>query len=256
MQLWPAPPAHDAVLRQTSAIAGYWHGVALDTPPPPPPPTATELADIAAAEEAEMLAQQQQFEDARELHLWSGQRPTDQLRAIGWPTPQLARRDRALVDRLAALPPDRQRTIARWAARRACEIAGIDGLDWVAAGLAALDRGAPLPAPLTDWNAVWDRLFPGATVVATVLADDVRGRGPADCRRVDRHHDRAGGGRRQPGPGGDRRRRRVDPWGRAAIGDPWRGPRPVRSWVAVRANEFKASTDPPAWAPGESCRSQ
>ena len=174
MQLWPAPPAHDAVLRQTSAIAGYWHGVALDTPPPPPPPTATELADIAAAEEAEMLAQQQQFEDARELHLWSGQRPTDQLRAIGWPTPQLARRDRALVDRLAALPPDRQRTIARGAARQACEIAGIDGLDWVAAGLAALDRGAPLPAPLTDWNAVWDRLFPGATVVATVLADDVR----------------------------------------------------------------------------------
>lgn len=85
-----------------------------------------------------MLAQQQQFEDARELHLWSGQRPTDQLRAIGWPTPQLARRDRALVDRLAALPPDRQRTIARWAARRACEIARIDGLDWVAAGLAAL----------------------------------------------------------------------------------------------------------------------
>jgi len=121
-----------------------------------------------------MLAQQQQFEDARELHLWSGQRPTDQLRAIGWPTPQLARRDRALVDRLAALPPDRQRTIARWAARRACEIARIDGLDWVAAGLAALDRGAQLPAPLTDWNAVWDRLFPGATVVATVLADDVR----------------------------------------------------------------------------------
>jgi hypothetical protein len=35
---------------------------------------------------AELLAQQQQSEDSRELHLWGGQRPTDQLRAIGWPT--------------------------------------------------------------------------------------------------------------------------------------------------------------------------
>ena len=168
LQLWPAPPAPDAVLRQTSEIAAYWHSVARDTPPPPPPPTAAELADIAAADEAEMLAQQQQFEDAREMHLWGGQRPTDRLRAIGWPTPQLARRDRDLVDRLAALPPGRQRSIARWAARRACEIAGIDSLDWVVAGLAALDRGEPLPAPLDDWGTAWDRLFPGSILVATV----------------------------------------------------------------------------------------
>ena len=28
LQLWPAPPAPDAVLREGSEIAGYWHGVA------------------------------------------------------------------------------------------------------------------------------------------------------------------------------------------------------------------------------------
>ena len=168
LKLWPAPPAPDAVLRQTSEIAAYWHRVARETPPPPPPPTADELVNMAAAEEAERLAQQQQFDDARELQLWGGRRPTDQLRAIGWPTPQLARRDRELVDRLAALPPDRQRTVARWAARRACEIAGIEGLDWVAEGLSALDRGEPLPGPLNDWSTAWDRLFPGSMMVTSL----------------------------------------------------------------------------------------
>jgi hypothetical protein len=160
LQLWPAPPAPDAVLRQTSEIAAYWHGVARDTPPPPPPPTAAELAEAAAAEQAELLAQQQQFEDSRELHLWGGQRPTDQLRAIGGPTAQLARSDRDLLDQLAALPPERQRSIARWAARRACEIAGIEGLDWVAAhddparavmgAVDALTKGATPPSMILD----------------------------------------------------------------------------------------------------------
>lgn len=28
LQLWPAPPAPDAIVEQTSAIAGYWHSVA------------------------------------------------------------------------------------------------------------------------------------------------------------------------------------------------------------------------------------
>jgi len=160
------------VFRQTSEIAAYWHGVARETPPPPPPPTAAQLGDAAAAEQAELLAQQQLLEDSLELHLWGGQRPTDQLRAIGGRTAQLARLDRDLVDRLAALPPDQQRSTARWAARRACEIAGIDALDWVAAGLGALDRGEPLPAPLNDWNAALDR---PSTILGAVRAGLGRG---------------------------------------------------------------------------------
>lgn len=35
LQLWPAAPAPGAVLRQTSAAAAYWHGVARDSAPPP-----------------------------------------------------------------------------------------------------------------------------------------------------------------------------------------------------------------------------
>jgi hypothetical protein len=36
LQLWPAAPAGDVIIRQTSEIAAYWHGVARSTPAPPP----------------------------------------------------------------------------------------------------------------------------------------------------------------------------------------------------------------------------
>ncbi|MDQ3433078.1 MAG: hypothetical protein M3481_00070 [Actinomycetota bacterium] len=35
LQLWPAALAPDIVLRQTSAVAAYWHGVARSSAPPP-----------------------------------------------------------------------------------------------------------------------------------------------------------------------------------------------------------------------------
>lgn len=34
LQLWPAPPRPDAVLRQTSPVASYWHREAAAVPPP------------------------------------------------------------------------------------------------------------------------------------------------------------------------------------------------------------------------------
>ena len=34
LQLWPAAPHADAIVKQTSEIAGYWHGVAQSLPPP------------------------------------------------------------------------------------------------------------------------------------------------------------------------------------------------------------------------------
>lgn len=35
LQFWPAPPAPDRVVKQSSAQAAYWHDVARKTPPPP-----------------------------------------------------------------------------------------------------------------------------------------------------------------------------------------------------------------------------
>jgi hypothetical protein len=37
LQLWPASPAPDAVIRETSRCAAYWHAHARSLPPPPTP---------------------------------------------------------------------------------------------------------------------------------------------------------------------------------------------------------------------------
>ncbi|MEJ3658027.1 hypothetical protein WEH80_34190 [Actinomycetes bacterium KLBMP 9759] len=157
LQLWPAPPAADTILRRTSAQAAYWHSVARETPPPP---TAAEIA----ARQAAVLAERRRQDDARraaeEVRSWGGSAPTAALVAIGGRTRELAVDDRDLVDTLAALPPSRQRTVAVWAARRACELAGIADQDWVLAGLTAAAEGVPLPPPWQDWEAAWSRLHP------------------------------------------------------------------------------------------------
>ena len=39
LQLWPALPAPDAVVRRAGENAASWHGFAAGTGPPPPPAT-------------------------------------------------------------------------------------------------------------------------------------------------------------------------------------------------------------------------
>jgi hypothetical protein len=80
LQFWPAPPAPDRVLRQTSAVAAYWHDYARRQPPPPTP---------AERAEAERLARQVEEKAARERRLaherwdWGGQLPSESLRNVG-----------------------------------------------------------------------------------------------------------------------------------------------------------------------------
>lgn len=44
LQFWPAPPEPDRVVRQTSQIAAYWHGVAAEQPPALTPQERAEAA--------------------------------------------------------------------------------------------------------------------------------------------------------------------------------------------------------------------
>jgi hypothetical protein len=62
----------------------------------------------------------------------------------------MARLDLGLAEAIAAQIPDTQRSIARWAARRACEVAGIADLDWVVPALRALDQGQQCHRPSTN----------------------------------------------------------------------------------------------------------
>ena len=130
LQFWAAPPAWDCVLRETSSTAGSWHRHArgllhrmLKTP-----------------EELQQEVQQQSKTSLGEM--LAGFAPD-------------------LPDLIAAAGAEKQRSIARRVVHRACELAGLASIDWIAAALAAMDRGQPLPDPFTDES----------TVSARVLAD-------------------------------------------------------------------------------------
>ncbi|MGW1209374.1 hypothetical protein ACWD5F_07015 [Streptomyces sp. NPDC002499] len=156
LQFWPAPPAPDRVIRQTAAIAAYWHDYARSQPPPPTP------AERAEAERAARLAEEQ-AERARRLAyerwIWGDQLPSPALRAVGGNIRGLLRYDAALVHAIDAAEPETQRTIALLAARRACTAAGLADLEWIASALTALARREPLPPPFDDESRMWRTLI-------------------------------------------------------------------------------------------------
>jgi hypothetical protein len=155
LQFWPAPPAPDRVLKQTSATAAYWHDYARRQPAPPTP------AERAEAERQARLAREQAEEQSRlayERWQWGGRTPSRTLREVGGNVRGLLAFDPALVHCLDAATPEIQRTTALLAARRACEAAGLTELDWIAAGLTVLAEGRPLPPPLHDPDRAWRAL--------------------------------------------------------------------------------------------------
>lgn len=155
LQFWPAPPAPDRVVRQTSGMAAYWHDYARTVPPPPTP------AERAEAERQARLAQEQvdrERELAYERWEWGGRSPSQALRDVGGNVSGLLRLDAALVHAIDAAGPTTQRAVALLAARRACGAAGLAELDWIDAGLTAVTEGRPLPPPLDDESEVWQAL--------------------------------------------------------------------------------------------------
>ena len=128
-------------------------------------PIFDEMAAEAAARAAAARRRQAAFETRR----WGGQPPTERLRPLPANAVGLSRLDRQLLDALADAPPGTQRTLARWAARQACAIAGLDTIDWIAAALAGLDRGEALPAPFDDHAQMWQRLWADQRVPRTTV---------------------------------------------------------------------------------------
>lgn len=118
LQFWPAPPGPDRIVRQTSEIAGYWHGVVREVPKPAEPARRREILE---AEAAQQWAEQQELAAKRaqerlDVAVWGGPRPVGPL----GDTPEaaaMARVDLALAEQLVRLAPQRQRLVARWSAR-------------------------------------------------------------------------------------------------------------------------------------------
>ncbi|MEV5961521.1 hypothetical protein AB0L70_07130 [Kribbella sp. NPDC051952] len=134
LQFWPAPPAPDRVIRQTSKQAAYRHKYAQEQPTP------AQLAE--QKREKARLAEERKL--AEEAESWGGTLPTARLREVSSTAREVARLDRSLVDGLVRTYPAHLRLIARWAARRAMQAAGLSQLEWVAAALDGMDRGDDL----------------------------------------------------------------------------------------------------------------
>lgn len=156
LQLWPAPPAPDVVLRQTARSAAYWHEVARNSPPPPSP----EHVARQAAEQQRQLEVERQARDEQDLlDSWGGSLPNPRVLALGYGRPrELAQQDRLLLDLVGAMEEPALRQLTAWICRTSCRHAGLEDADWVAPTLAALERGAPLPPPFDNSASAWDRL--------------------------------------------------------------------------------------------------
>jgi hypothetical protein len=115
---------------------------------------------------------------AAEDRRWGGRAPSERVRTLPANSWALARLDRPLVDGLDRVTPDEQRTIARWAAGRAAEVAGLAAVDWIAPALAAVHAGAPLPPPFDDHRRSWDRLLSDPAVPRTTVTVPY---GPPNC---------------------------------------------------------------------------
>ncbi|TCC16213.1 hypothetical protein [Kribbella speibonae] len=133
LQLWPAPPEPDRVIRQTSAQAAYWHDVARKTPPPPTPEQRAELQRARERREAEER-------EARNLESWGGSIPSERIQDK-YMSVLLVQYDRPLLDDLDRATPETLVRIARWAARRGCVATGLDRTDWIATRLDQMDQG-------------------------------------------------------------------------------------------------------------------
>jgi hypothetical protein len=165
LQLWPAPPEPDTVIKQTSEIATYWHQTAREMAPPPAP---EDQAAAAARALADRERQEEQARRRAEDRNWGGPMP-EQLRGLPGNVLNVGRMDRFLVEALAQADPLIQRQIARWVTRRAFAEAGLADVGWIAPALAAMDQGGPLPPPFDGDRLPWDLLFSDAQIPSTTV---------------------------------------------------------------------------------------
>ncbi|MGW0431979.1 hypothetical protein ACWDV4_05465 [Micromonospora sp. NPDC003197] len=156
LQFWPSQVRPDEVVKQTSDRAARRHQHARSLPPPPSPEEKAEATRRAEEEARRVREEQQRRAEARR---WGGRLPTDRLRNVGGNVRRMVKLDPVLVHAIGDADPQVQRRIARWAARRAYQEAGLADLGWVAPALDALDRGHDLPWPFRDEAEAWRLLY-------------------------------------------------------------------------------------------------
>ena len=145
LQFWPAPPQPDKIIRQGSSHARYWHAEAAARPASTGPAT-----NRSNPERPRARIEGDKTGPGTRLQERGGRTSSQRLQGLNANVWGLRQIDPHLVTTLETSAPQRQRDLARWAARRACELAGIDHLPWVAAALNASDNGTTLPPPFDE----------------------------------------------------------------------------------------------------------
>ncbi|GAA1616890.1 hypothetical protein [Actinoplanes couchii] len=141
LQFWPAPPAPDRIVRQTSSQAAYWHRVHRQIPMSPAEQATDDM----------VRSREQEREDRRRF----GDRvPPERLRAVELWLGDIQAIDADLMWALAEADDETHRGVARWAALRALHVAGLDREPALTPALAALRSGSPMPKPF-DQHTFW-----------------------------------------------------------------------------------------------------
>lgn len=120
LALWPALPAGEDVVRQTSQQAAYWAQLAQETPAP----VVLTEAERKAAEQAERDESRKQDElqlECMETLRWRGVEPTPEMRVVGPMIANVGERDYALAQLVAEATDEVRRRIAAWAAVEICD---------------------------------------------------------------------------------------------------------------------------------------
>jgi hypothetical protein len=173
LQLWPAAPGgstDDAVIKQTSGAAAYWHGIARELPPLAE--TVRVRAEHAEQQRLERerrrAASVDRAQRVQDQRMWGGPRPAAPLGEL-IQAAQIARLDLPLATAIADASPDQQRRITWWLLRRGLVRAGVDHIGWLTAGVDAVEHGDPLPTVFTDHhgNAAVDLLFRDTRIIHT-----------------------------------------------------------------------------------------
>ncbi|MEU4694072.1 hypothetical protein [Actinoplanes sp. NPDC023714] len=157
---------HENVAAHQAVLLGLIWDHLLESPPGREPAWEAPMRARIAAE-SRRAEERRRERAAREAAAWGGSPPTERLRGLRARARSLAELDRPLLDGLVALPPDRRRAVANWAARRALESAGLDRVGWIAEALATVEAGEPLPASLADDG--FGRLLDDPRVPQTLL---------------------------------------------------------------------------------------
>lgn len=144
LQFWPAKPAADRVIKQTTRSAAYWHDHARTLPPPPGPGERAEAQRLRREAEETLVREAQRQAEAGD---WGGRAPSPALREVGGNKWGLISLDRDLVDAVDSADAAAQRAIARWAVSYAIARAELHTFYTFARAIRALGVGKELPVP-------------------------------------------------------------------------------------------------------------